>query len=418
MSALNGSAKREDNALYRHYDATGRLLYIGITNDPGSRWKGHMDKTWWHYVDTTKIERFPSRAEVEAAEVAAIKAERPWWNIAHNDSMIRYRERCLTAIRFHEDWRESHNCNTAHVDGLAERHRAAFDISFNKTVAAIDDGIEDLRQTGILDGLDPEVLTWALVGVEAAQHLAGECARNHVSSIADALYSVEAVEMEAAARKAKIEAEAAERTVLNDPVMRAATRLCGHLTHRIVENGSRRPRILPSWITAARLLIEKDGVPEDEAMRVIDWCQRDEFWRCNILSMPKFRQQYPRLLMQSRRNQPERAAKAQEASPRKPVDEDAVIRLCNLLAKRMNETNDITHFRREVTVSKRWISKMTSLLRDSGATESEVVRMIEWCYANDFWSRNVRGIEKFQRTFNTLREVASKSAMNPGRSKI
>lgn len=98
MSSVN-----EPHALYRHYDKDGRLLYVGITNDPGQRWEQHQGKNWWHHVDTTKIERYPDRAAVESAETAAIKAERPWWNITHNDSMLRYRSKCgKAADKFEE----------------------------------------------------------------------------------------------------------------------------------------------------------------------------------------------------------------------------------------------------------------------------------------------------------------------------
>lgn len=39
------------HALYRFYDAAGALLYVGITIDPGSRWRSHAhDKPWWQQV--------------------------------------------------------------------------------------------------------------------------------------------------------------------------------------------------------------------------------------------------------------------------------------------------------------------------------------------------------------------------------
>lgn len=300
MSLPDSNAIPEDNALYRHYDATGRLLYVGITNNPGSRWKGHRDKPWWLYVDTTRIERFGSRAEVEAAEAAAIKAERPWWNITHNDSMLGYRNRCLTAMRFHEDWRDARNCSAAHLDALLDEYRSQFNEAFSTYAEAVsgDDGLVDANTT---PSAVPENDTpWARAGIAAAKQLASECLSRKVR-IDDAIYSVEAEKMEAAVEQAKAEVEAAERTAMNDPVVRAATRLCEHLALRLTENGMRNVHVSNAWINSARLLIEKDGVTEDDAMRMIDWCQQDTFWRCNILSMQKFRKQYQRLLMQSQR---------------------------------------------------------------------------------------------------------------------
>lgn len=75
------------HALYRFFNTDGDLLYIGITIDPGSRWKGHAaDKKWWHEVTTITLEHHPSRVAVEAAEIAAIQTEHPRYNIRHNDT--------------------------------------------------------------------------------------------------------------------------------------------------------------------------------------------------------------------------------------------------------------------------------------------------------------------------------------------
>lgn len=77
-------------------------------------------------------------------------------------------------------------------------------------------------------------------------------------------------------------------------------RLCEHLADRIEGNGAKRPTIIRKWRDAARLLIDKDGHTEADVHAAIDWCQDDEFWRSNILSMPKLRDQYDRLSMQAR----------------------------------------------------------------------------------------------------------------------
>lgn len=82
-----------------------------------------------------------------------------------------------------------------------------------------------------------------------------------------------------------------------------ADRLCAHLAARIVANGSRQPAITQKWRDAARLLLDKDGLTEDQVMRAIDWSQDHEFWRSNILSMPKLREKYDQLRQQARRTQ-------------------------------------------------------------------------------------------------------------------
>lgn len=77
--------------------------------------------------------------------------------------------------------------------------------------------------------------------------------------------------------------------------------LCEHLADRIEANGSRRPQITSRWRDAARLLIDRDSRAADEVHRAIDWCQDDEFWRTNILSMPKFREKFDQMRLQAGR---------------------------------------------------------------------------------------------------------------------
>ena len=76
-------------------------------------------------------------------------------------------------------------------------------------------------------------------------------------------------------------------------------RVCKHLADRIQGNGSKRPRITKTWRNAARLLMDTDGRTEDQVHRAIDWCQGNSFWRRNVMSMPKLREQYDRLRLQA-----------------------------------------------------------------------------------------------------------------------
>lgn len=78
----------ERTALYRLYDADGKLLYVGITNDTERRWSDHSsDKSWWPDVAERTAEWFATRPEAEAAEIQAIKTEKPRRNRAHNMSV-------------------------------------------------------------------------------------------------------------------------------------------------------------------------------------------------------------------------------------------------------------------------------------------------------------------------------------------
>lgn len=78
-------------------------------------------------------------------------------------------------------------------------------------------------------------------------------------------------------------------------------RLCDHLADRIEANGSKRPTITGRWRDAARLMLDRDGRAERDIHAAIDWCQADEFWRSNVLSMPTLRDKYDQLRLQAQR---------------------------------------------------------------------------------------------------------------------
>lgn len=74
-------------ALYFWYDADDVLLYIGITGDLAVRQTSHAKRSSWsEFADHSKIQRFPDRPQAEAAEVAAIRADKPIFNHVHNDT--------------------------------------------------------------------------------------------------------------------------------------------------------------------------------------------------------------------------------------------------------------------------------------------------------------------------------------------
>lgn len=75
----------EETALYRVYGEADLLLYIGVSNDFGRRWREHAKKQpWWNERRRMTVDEwFGSRPEAEAAETAAIKAEKPKYNKRH-----------------------------------------------------------------------------------------------------------------------------------------------------------------------------------------------------------------------------------------------------------------------------------------------------------------------------------------------
>lgn len=72
-------------AVYRIFDNSGRLLYIGM-GDGRARLKSHLrSKPWRHDIDQDKIvvTWFDTRVEATEAETRAIQTERPVYNVVH-----------------------------------------------------------------------------------------------------------------------------------------------------------------------------------------------------------------------------------------------------------------------------------------------------------------------------------------------
>lgn len=75
-------------AVYRLRNQSKRLLYVGITDDLDSRWASHAaTKAWWPNVAIRSVEWYANRAHALAAEAQAIRAEKPLYNIQHNDKL-------------------------------------------------------------------------------------------------------------------------------------------------------------------------------------------------------------------------------------------------------------------------------------------------------------------------------------------
>lgn len=73
------------HALYRFYDASDVLLYVGITADLPTRISTHRkEKPWWTRVAHISVEQFETRTEALNAEATAIREEKPLYNVAGN----------------------------------------------------------------------------------------------------------------------------------------------------------------------------------------------------------------------------------------------------------------------------------------------------------------------------------------------
>lgn len=90
--------------VYRHYDACGCLLYIGISHDPVQRAFAHEKGSWWKRwavrMDTDEVV-YADRCEAESAERELIREESPVFNRTHaldqKGAIVRY-------LIAHERW--------------------------------------------------------------------------------------------------------------------------------------------------------------------------------------------------------------------------------------------------------------------------------------------------------------------------
>lgn len=68
-------------AVYRYYDAAGRLLYVGTAVNPVNRALEHgQSKHWFGDIAAVDIALYASHTAALAAELDAIRSEWPLWN--------------------------------------------------------------------------------------------------------------------------------------------------------------------------------------------------------------------------------------------------------------------------------------------------------------------------------------------------
>lgn len=74
--------RENTHILYRCFNRRKSLLYVGMTNNPETRFKHHCaNKVWWKYVDHITLQEFSNRSELARAEANAIKQEFPRFNV-------------------------------------------------------------------------------------------------------------------------------------------------------------------------------------------------------------------------------------------------------------------------------------------------------------------------------------------------
>ena len=84
--------------------------------------------------------------------------------------------------------------------------------------------------------------------------------------------------------------------------------VCEAMASSVERRTGKRPNVTKSWRTSARLLIDRDGIAAADAIAAIGWSENDDFWRANILSVPKLREKYATLSLQAQRSRAPRGA--------------------------------------------------------------------------------------------------------------
>lgn len=85
------------------------------------------------------------------------------------------------------------------------------------------------------------------------------------------------------------------------------------LDSEIKRNGAKPPSRTKHNIDAARLMLDRDGRTVEQVTAAIRWCQADEFWRSNILSMSKLREKYDQIRLDAERKRgPGKPTRGQE----------------------------------------------------------------------------------------------------------
>jgi hypothetical protein len=75
--------------LYRHFDSSGTLLYVGISSSALVRLSQHSRTAeWFELVARISVENFQSKEDALRAEKLAIQTEYPIYNKVHNNIKI------------------------------------------------------------------------------------------------------------------------------------------------------------------------------------------------------------------------------------------------------------------------------------------------------------------------------------------
>jgi predicted GIY-YIG superfamily endonuclease len=102
--------------LYRFYDQSGLLLYVGISNNFATRLRAHERSSgFFKDVESITLERYATRDEVVAAEKLAIQTELP----LHNKAWNVYYENVNTHFQRIKKWCLDNDSDDTHLSLIA-----------------------------------------------------------------------------------------------------------------------------------------------------------------------------------------------------------------------------------------------------------------------------------------------------------
>lgn len=108
--------------LYHLSDASGCLLYVGITNNPHRRWRQHASsKRWWPEVASAFVEWFGDPDEARSAETWHIRNSHPVYNLAQSvDPFASTSQRRRSEAETRELALAAYYYNRGYIDALRE----------------------------------------------------------------------------------------------------------------------------------------------------------------------------------------------------------------------------------------------------------------------------------------------------------
>lgn len=83
LAAVDDPDESPPCSVYRAYDETGQLLYVGITETGVSRLDSHrLHSAWWPLTTRIELDHYPDRACARSVEAAIIDVWHPPYNAA------------------------------------------------------------------------------------------------------------------------------------------------------------------------------------------------------------------------------------------------------------------------------------------------------------------------------------------------